>query len=93
VPNNRIDGALVQWGDRLFYPGNRIVRSPTFVLSSAALHGSERSGACLGVASRAQCRWPGAALSGPTAGSQLIATAPGSSVRARRRCRCKRWPR
>ena len=21
-----IDGVLVQWGDRLFYPGNRIVR-------------------------------------------------------------------
>jgi hypothetical protein len=24
---NSIDGVLVQWGDRLFYPGNRIVRS------------------------------------------------------------------
>lgn len=39
MPNNHsIDGALVQWGDRLFYPGNRIVRSPGVVLSSAALH-------------------------------------------------------
>jgi hypothetical protein len=24
APN--IDGVLLQWGDRLFYPGNRIVR-------------------------------------------------------------------
>lgn len=32
-----IDGALVQWGDRLFYPGNRIVRSSGVVLSAAAL--------------------------------------------------------
>lgn len=23
-----VDGALVQWGERLFYPPNRIVRSP-----------------------------------------------------------------
>jgi hypothetical protein len=23
---NDIDGVLVQWGDRLFYPGNRIVK-------------------------------------------------------------------
>ena len=23
-----IDGVLLQWGDRLFYPGNRIVRVP-----------------------------------------------------------------
>lgn len=22
-----IDGILIQWGDRLFYPGNRIVKS------------------------------------------------------------------
>ena len=22
-----IDGVLIQWGDRLFYPGNRIVRT------------------------------------------------------------------
>lgn len=39
MPNNRfIDGTLVQWGDRLFYPGSRIVRSPGVVLSGAALH-------------------------------------------------------
>lgn len=38
MPNNHfIDGALVQWGDRLFYPGNRIVRSPGAVLGGAAL--------------------------------------------------------
>ena len=24
---NSIDGVLVQWGDRLFYPGNRIVKA------------------------------------------------------------------
>ncbi|MCC5617916.1 hypothetical protein LC605_23090 [Nostoc sp. CHAB 5836] len=29
----RIDGLLVQWGDRLFYPANRIVRSTTPRLS------------------------------------------------------------
>lgn len=33
-----VDGALVQWGDRLFYPGNRIVRSRGAVLSGAMLH-------------------------------------------------------
>jgi hypothetical protein len=26
--HSSIDGVLVQWGDRLFYPGNRIVRTP-----------------------------------------------------------------
>src|SRR4051794_38833737 len=26
APN--IDGVLIQWGDRLFYPGNRIVKTP-----------------------------------------------------------------
>jgi hypothetical protein len=31
-----VDGVLVQWGDRLFYPGNRIVRSP----AAPNLHGS-----------------------------------------------------
>ena len=25
--SNAVDGAIVQWGDRLFYPGNRIVRT------------------------------------------------------------------
>lgn len=40
MPNpHSVDGALVQWGDRLFYPGNRIVRSPGVVLSSSALRG------------------------------------------------------
>jgi hypothetical protein len=37
-----VDGALVQWGDRLFYPGNRIVRSPGAVLSGARLHDRAR---------------------------------------------------
>jgi hypothetical protein len=35
---NAIDGLLVQWGDRLFYPSNRIVRSSTPSLSGATLH-------------------------------------------------------
>ncbi len=34
-PSN-IDGLLVLWGDRLFYPGNRIVRSSTPRLSAEA---------------------------------------------------------
>ncbi len=39
MPSNLfIDGALVQWGDRLFYPANRIVRSTTPKLGSASLH-------------------------------------------------------
>ena len=39
MPNHHlIDGTLVQWGDRLFYPGNRIVRSPGAVLGGLALH-------------------------------------------------------
>jgi hypothetical protein len=33
-----IDGLLVQWGDRLFYPNNRAVRSGTPSLSGAMLH-------------------------------------------------------
>jgi hypothetical protein len=32
-----LDGLIVQWGDRLFYPGNRIVRSPPAVRGEAAL--------------------------------------------------------
>jgi hypothetical protein len=32
-----LDGLLVQWGDRLFYPGNRIVRSPPAVRGGSAL--------------------------------------------------------
>jgi hypothetical protein len=34
---NRIDGVLVEWGDRLFYGSNRMVRSRTPVLSGAML--------------------------------------------------------
>ena len=30
-----VDGVLVQWGERLFYPGNRIVRSSTPRLSGS----------------------------------------------------------
>lgn len=36
-----IDGVLIQWGDRLFYPGNRIVRvapSPTLVANLSRRH-------------------------------------------------------
>jgi hypothetical protein len=33
-----IDGLLVQWGDRLFYPGNRIVRLPPGPAGRAAVH-------------------------------------------------------
>jgi Relaxase/Mobilisation nuclease domain len=32
-----LDGLLVQWGDRLFYPGNRIVHSPPAVRGTVAL--------------------------------------------------------
>jgi hypothetical protein len=32
-----VDGLLVQWGDRLFYPGNRIVRSPPAVRGGSGL--------------------------------------------------------
>ena len=43
MPNSHlIDGALVQWGDRLFYPGNRIVRSPGAALSRTALQARAR---------------------------------------------------
>jgi hypothetical protein len=42
TPTN-LDGLLVQWGDRLFYPGNRIVRSPPAVLSGAGLHDRARA--------------------------------------------------
>ena len=34
---NAIDGLLVQWGDRLFYPSNRIKESRTPVLASLAV--------------------------------------------------------
>ena len=34
---NRIDGVLVEWGDRLFYGANRIVRSRTPVVTGAGL--------------------------------------------------------
>lgn len=29
MKNQQIDGILVTWGERLFYPANRIVRSPS----------------------------------------------------------------
>lgn len=35
---NRIDGVLVEWGDRLFYGWNRVVRSRTPIVGGAALH-------------------------------------------------------
>jgi hypothetical protein len=38
-----LDGLLVQWGDLLFYPGNRIVRLPPAVLSGAGLHDRARA--------------------------------------------------
>ena len=38
-----LDGLLVQWGDRLFYPGNRIVRSPPAALGRTALHDRARA--------------------------------------------------
>lgn len=44
MPNNHfIDGALVQWRDRLFYPGNRIVRSQGVALSGSALYDRARA--------------------------------------------------
>ena len=38
-----LDGLLVQWGDRLFYPGNRIVRSPPAAVGRTALHERARA--------------------------------------------------
>lgn len=38
-----IDGLLVQWGDRLFYPGNRIVRPPGGGIGGVALHHRARA--------------------------------------------------
>jgi hypothetical protein len=38
TPSTTLDGLLVQWGDRLFYPGNRIVHSPPAALVRGALH-------------------------------------------------------
>ncbi|MBL8325627.1 MAG: relaxase/mobilization nuclease domain-containing protein [Rubrivivax sp.] len=38
-----IDGLLVQWGDRLFYPNNRAVRSGTPSLSGAMQHTRARA--------------------------------------------------
>jgi hypothetical protein len=35
---NRIDGVLVEWGDRLFYAPNRVVHSRTPIVGGAALH-------------------------------------------------------
>jgi hypothetical protein len=37
APN--IDGVLIQWGDRLFYPGNRVVKvKPQPRLDAGAMH-------------------------------------------------------
>jgi hypothetical protein len=36
TPNPTLDGVLIQWGERLFYPGNRIVKSQTPRLHSAS---------------------------------------------------------
>ena len=33
-----IDGVLVQWGDRLFYPSNRSTKSRTPALTGSPLH-------------------------------------------------------
>ena len=41
--NTHIDGALVQWGDRLFYLGNRIVRTHGATLSGKLLHDRARA--------------------------------------------------
>jgi hypothetical protein len=38
MTSSHIDGVLVEWGERLFYGSNRIVRSRTPVLSGATLH-------------------------------------------------------
>lgn len=35
---NSLDGVLVQWGDRLFYPSNRMVRASAPYLTGASLH-------------------------------------------------------
>ena len=40
---NTVDGLLVQWGDRLFYPSNRIKASRTPVLSSSTLQQRARA--------------------------------------------------
>ena len=37
TPRN-LDGVLVQWGDRLFYPANRVVRAHTPKLTGAGIH-------------------------------------------------------
>jgi hypothetical protein len=38
-----LDGLLVQWGDRLFYPGSRMVHSPPAVHGGAGLHDRARA--------------------------------------------------
>jgi hypothetical protein len=35
TPNPTLDGVLIEWGERLFYPGNRMVRSQTPRLTTA----------------------------------------------------------
>ena len=36
-PPSTLDGVLVQWGDRLFYPANRVVRAHTPKLTGAGI--------------------------------------------------------
>jgi hypothetical protein len=43
TPPTAVDGLLVQWGDRLFYPANRIVRSPPAVRGGTELHSRARA--------------------------------------------------
>lgn len=38
TPGQRVDGVLVQWGERLFYPGNRMVKSPPAPRLDALTH-------------------------------------------------------
>ena len=46
APN--IDGVLIQWGDRLFYPGNRVVKTkpqPKLGTNAARQRGTARASA------------------------------------------------
>jgi hypothetical protein len=41
-PNHQLDGVLIEWGERLFYPGNRVVKThtPRFHLPHGSTGGS-----------------------------------------------------